>query len=478
MHKNFGKTQDSNLKDLSQKDTNQKDLLPGIWKIAVSQIRLNISEKNYQIWFSKTRLVDISGGIAKISCPNSFTSDYINLNYLNITRKALSDAYGSPVDITLVVKKGDAVENTPLFEINTKDSITKDVLKKETEVSHDSSLIKAGLNPKYSLKNFIVGSSNRLAHAAACAIIDKPGEIYNPFFVFGGVGLGKTHLMQAIGNSILEKNPDYKVAYVSSETFLNELINSIKKGKSENFRKQYRENDVLIIDDIQFISGRKGTQEEFFHTFNTLHQANKQIILASDRHPRDIENLEERLVSRFEGGMVADISLPDEETRVAILRKKCEERGIKVNDEVLSMIAISIESNIRELEGVLTKVIALQTSLNKELTPEDISKYIGISRKRRQKRLRPKDVIDSICEKYEVSRKDIFGERRTVKVVLPRQIAMYILRTDLNLSLVEVASILKRKDHTTIMHGVDKIENLIGVDLQIKDQIAEIRHQL
>ncbi len=476
MHKNLEKIQDSNSKD-HKNGLNSKDSLPGVWKVAVSQIRLNISEKNYHIWFSKTKLLQIKDGIAKISCPNSFTLDYINLNYLNITRKVLSEAYGSPVDITLFVKKSDFVENTPLFN-SMNEQTSKEVLKKNLDAEKNSSLIKAGLNPKYSLENFIVGSSNRLAHAAACAIIDKPGEIYNPFFVFGGVGLGKTHLMQAIGNSILEKNPDYKVAYVSSETFLNELINSIKKGKSENFRKQYRENDVLIIDDIQFISGRKGTQEEFFHTFNTLHQANKQIILASDRHPRDIENLEERLVSRFEGGMVADISLPDEETRVAILRKKCEERNIKINDEVLSMIAISIESNIRELEGVLTKVIALQTSLNKELTPEDISKYIGISRKKRQKRLRPKDVIDSICEKYEVSRKDIFGERRTVKVVLPRQIAMYILRTDLNLSLVEVASILKRKDHTTIMHGVDKIENLIDIDLQIKDQIAEIRHQL
>lgn len=443
------------------------DNIDSIWKIATDKIQLKIPEKGYKVWFSKLNLKEINNGVANIECQNSFTADYIQSNYLNTIRNALNSASGETLDINFtVVKKFEENEETsPIFEY------TKDSEFLETQN-------KSHLNKKYLLSNFIVGSSNRLAHAAALAVIDNPGMNYNPLFIFGGVGLGKTHLLQAIGNSIEDKKNGYSVVYLSSETFLGELIESIKNGSSDQFRKKYREKDVLIIDDIQFISGKKGTQEEFFHTFNSLHQGNKQIILASDRHPRDIENLEERLVSRFEGGMVADISIPDIELRIAILNKKCEEKNIYLDKNTINFISENFGSNVRELEGILTKIIAIQTSLGKQLKFEEIQDILGIQVKRTIKRIKPQDVINTICEKFGISIKDIKGERRTDRVALPRQVAMYLLRVDLNLPYTDVAFLLKRKDHTTVMYAVDKIERMINDDFALKNQIYEIRSSL
>ncbi len=434
-----------------------------VWKIASSQIKLKINENNFKIWFNKIKLESIDNNIATISCQNSFTSDYIQKNYLNITKNSIKEVYGRDIDIVFKVRPETVnTQEEPIFSIQ----------------EDKKMLLSSNLNPKYQIKNFIVGSSNRLAHAAALAIIESPGTLYNPFFIYGGVGLGKTHLMQAIGNEILSKNPDTKITYMSSETLLNDFINSIVKGKNENFRKKYRENDVLIIDDIQFISGKKGIQEEFFHTFNTLQQSNKQIILASDRHPKEIENLEERLVSRFEGGMVADITNPDEEMRIAILRKKCEEKNINIDEDIINLISENVKSNIRELEGVLTKIVATENILNKKLNKDEVSKLIGIHIKKRNRILKPKDIIITVCEKFGISQREIIGTKRTNRIVLPRQIAMYMLRKDLNLPLMEVANILKRKDHTTVLHAVDKIEKLIENDMYLKEEISDIRGSL
>jgi chromosomal replication initiator protein len=434
-----------------------------VWKIASSQIKLKINENNFKIWFNKIKLESIDNNIATISCQNSFTSDYIQKNYLNITKNSIKEVYGRDIDIVFKVRPETVnTQEEPIFSIQ----------------EDKKMLLSSNLNPKYQIKNFIVGSSNRLAHAAALAIIESPGTLYNPFFIYGGVGLGKTHLMQAIGNEILSKNPDTKITYMSSETLLNDFINSIVKGKNENFRKKYRENDVLIIDDIQFISGKKGIQEEFFHTFNTLQQSNKQIILASDRHPKEIENLEERLVSRFEGGMVADITNPDEEMRIAILRKKCEEKNINIDEDIINLISENVKSNIRELEGVLTKIVATENILNKKLNKDEVSKLIGIHIKKRNRVLKPKDIIITVCEKFGISQREIIGTKRTNRIVLPRQIAMYMLRKDLNLPLMEVANILKRKDHTTVLHAVDKIEKLIENDMYLKEEISDLRGSL
>ncbi len=438
-----------------------------IWKIASSQIQLKISDKNFKVWFSKIKLISIDGNVATISCPNAFTSDFIQSNYLITTQQAISNAFGENVELAFTINKDNSVANNidfPIFEESTKEV--------EIKKNNDSNL-----NPKYTMDNFVVGQSNRIAHAAALAIIQNPGQVYNPFFIYGGVGLGKTHLMQAIGNSLAKTN-NANVLYISSEAFLNELVDAIQRGKTDNSRKKYRERDVLIIDDIQFISGKQRTQEEFFHIFNTLQQANKQIILASDRPPKDIQNLEERLVSRFEGGMVADIEMPDEETRLAILKKKCEEKNFLIDEDIIKLIADGNASNIRELEGLLTKLIANQNIAGKTLNKEEAAKIIGVSFKKKTRRLKPQDVINIICERFGVSQKEIKGQKRTSSIVLPRQVAMYILRTELNLSLIEVANIIRRKDHTTVIHAVDKIENMISTNTELKHQINEIKDNL
>ncbi|MCL4393019.1 chromosomal replication initiator protein DnaA [Patescibacteria group bacterium] len=442
------------------------DNINSVWKIATDKIQLKVPEKSFKVWFSKLNLKEIKDGVANIECQNSFIVDYIQNNYLNTVRNALQDASGEPIDINFsIIQKLEDDDISPIFEY-TKETDNTD--KKQT----------SNLNKKYLFSNFVVGSSNRLAHAASIAVVEKPGMIYNPLFIFGGVGLGKTHLLQAIGNAIEDKNKGYSVVYLSSETFLGELIESIKNGSSDKFRKKYRDKDVLIIDDIQFISGKKGTQEEFFHTFNSLHQANKQIILASDRHPRDIENLEERLVSRFEGGMVADIGVPDIELKTAILNKKCEEKNITFDKDIINFISENFGSNVRELEGILTKIEAIQNSLQKKLGFSEIQDILGIQIKKTIKRIKPQDVINTICEKFGISIKEIRGERRTNKVVMPRQVAMYLLRVDLNLPYTDVASLLKRKDHTTVMYAVDKIEKMINDDYALKNQIYEIRSSL
>ena len=438
-----------------------------IWKIASSQIQLKISDKNFKVWFSKIKLISIDGNVATISCPNAFTSDFIQSNYLITTQQAISNAFGKNVELAFTINKENSGTNNidfPIFEESAKEV--------EIKKNNDSNL-----NPKYKIDNFVVGQSNRIAHAASLAIIQNPGQIYNPFFIYGGVGLGKTHLMQAIGNA-LSKSNNANVLYISSEAFLNELVDAIQRGKTDNFRKKYRERDVLIIDDIQFISGKQRTQEEFFHIFNTLQQANKQIILASDRPPKDIQNLEERLVSRFEGGMAADIEIPDEETRLAILKKKCEEKNFLIDEDIVKLIADGNASNIRELEGLLTKLIANQNIIGKTLNKEEAAKIIGVSFKKKTRRLKPQDVINIICERFGVSQKEIKGQKRTSSIVLPRQVAMYILRTELNLSLIEVANIIRRKDHTTVIHAVDKIENMISSNTELKHQINEIRDNL
>ena len=442
------------------------DNIDSIWKITTDKIQLKIPEKSFKVWFSKLNLINIEEGVADIECQNSFIVDYIQNNYLNTLRNALKAASGQDLDVNLSVTRKILDEDvTPIIEYA-----------KESDTQDNKNL--SNLNKKYLISNFIVGSSNRLAHAASIAVIEKPGMIYNPLFIFGGVGLGKTHLLQAIGNAIEDKNKGYSVVYLSSETFLGELIESIKNGSSDQFRKKYRDKDVLIIDDIQFISGKKGTQEEFFHTFNSLHQSNKQIILASDRHPRDIENLEERLVSRFEGGMIADIGVPDIELKIAILNKKCEEKNILLDMNTINFISENFGSNVRELEGILTKIEAIQLSLHKKITFEEAQDILGVHIKKNIKRIKPQDVINIICEKFGISIKDIRGERRTNRVVMPRQVAMYLLRVDLNLPYTDVALLLKRKDHTTVMYAVDKIEKMIIDDFQLKNQIYEIRSSL
>lgn len=330
---------------------------------------------------------------------------------------------------------------------------------------------KACLNPLYIFNTFVVGPSNRVAQAAAEAVANNPGQAYNPLYVWGGVGLGKTHLIQAIGNRILDNDPNKKILYCASETFLNEMVEAIRTDKNMQFRQQYRQLDVLIIDDIQFISGRESTQEELFHTFNTLYQAGKQIILASDRPPRDMDGLEDRLRSRFQGGMVADVQHPEYELRAAIVRQKAEEKGLTLPENILDYLANELEDNIRELEGALMQ-IATNVKIG-QITPteDEVARILGLDAESKRKKFSPKDIIRAVCKEFDISVRDIRGKRRTADIVIPRQVCMYLLRTELDLPLEQVARELNRSDHTTVLHAIERVEEKMDEDEGFRDRV-------
>ena len=336
-----------------------------------------------------------------------------------------------------------------------------------------------GLNRQYDFASFVVGKSNRLAHAASLAVAEQPGTGYNPLFIWGGVGLGKTHLMHAIGNYAQQKNPSIRVVYLSSEKFTNELISAIRNNRTNDFRAKYRSVDILLIDDIQFLAGKESTQDEFFHTFNELHTAKKQIVLSSDRSPKELDNIDERIVSRFEWGLVTDIQQPDYETRIAILKKKAEQRRIPINDDVISFIAENIPSNIRELEGALNRVIAnsslSQEPITIENTQERLKDVIGDGR---HGLLTFQSIMEIVSAEFGFSVADICGKRRTAEVALARQVAMYICRNHTESSLQQIAHDFGKKDHTTVLHAIKKIEMLSKEDQRVKKIVEDIEHKL
>jgi chromosomal replication initiator protein len=340
----------------------------------------------------------------------------------------------------------------------------------------------ANLNSKYKFDTFVVGSNNKFAHSAALAVAESPGEAYNPLYLYGGAGLGKTHLMHSIGHFVLEQNSNMKVLYVTSEQFTNEVIESIRSGNAAamtKLRDKYRTVDVLLIDDVQFIIGKESTQEEFFHTFNVLHSAGKQIILSSDKPPKEMETLEERFRSRFEWGLIADIQPPDYETRMAILRKNAETYDKEVDDEIIQYIATNIKSNIRELEGALNKVIANARLNKQEITlalAEDALKDVIYPDQRRE--ITPTLIVDVVCEHFNVSKEDITSKKRNSEYVLPRQVIMYLIRTMTDTSLQTIADILSKKDHTTIIHGVEKIADKVQTDEDLRNKIEVIKKKL
>lgn len=347
------------------------------------------------------------------------------------------------------------------------------------KTSGNVNLARSGLNSKYSFKNFIVGTNNRLAHAAALAIADNPGNTYNPFFVHGPTGVGKTHLMQAIGLAILDKHPNKKVLYTSSEEFLNEMVAAIRSNNGANFRNKYRRLDLLIIDDIQFISKWVETQNELFHTFNTLYQDNRQIIFASDRPPEQIKNLEDRLLSRFRGGMVADISAPDFEHRLAIIRQKAQNMNLELSDVIENYLAGAYVSNIREIEGALSQIALIKSvSGGRELSVKEVEKVIGMDPESKRKNIKVKEVIKTVANYFGVEAKEILGPKRTALVVFPRQVSMYILREEFQYPLEQVAQFHKRKDHTTVIHAVDKIKSRMIKEPEFRSQIRTICHDI
>ena len=406
--------------------------------------------------------------IDEMGINEDFINSYINKKFTTPLRSTIAELTG--LDCTKIVY---TVEQNVVKEADSSSN---------TDNSFNNILEKANLNPEYTFENFVVGSNNKFAHAASLAVAESPGEIYNPLFLYGGVGLGKTHLMHSIAHFILENNPQTRVLYVTSESFTNELIEAIRNGNNTamtKFREKYRNIDVLLIDDIQLIIGKESTQEEFFHTFNSLHSAKKQIIISSDKPPKDMEILEERFRSRFEWGLIADITLPDYETRMAILHKKEEMDGYDINEEVIKYIANNIKSNIRELEGAINKVMAFAKLEKKEVTLELAEQALkDIISPDEKKVITPDYIISMVAEHFDVTVDDLCGNKRNSKIVTPRQIAMYLCREIISTPLKSIGKCLGNRDHTTIMHGIDKIEKEINNDENLKNTIETLKKKI
>ncbi len=436
------------------------------WSDTLKHLEREVSKVSYETWFQTLIPVSIDDGVFTFKTLDSFHKNTIDQRYLRLFNSCLKEATGLDIVADILLPDGE-----PVSAVQKKPNSPNDYV--------DPLDIQSTLNSKYIFDTFVVGNSNRLAHAASVAVAESPADAYNPLFLYGGVGLGKTHLMHSIAHHILNQNPNAKVMYASSEKFTNELINSIKDNKNQDFRNKYRNIDVLLIDDIQFLSEKEVTQEEFFHTFNTLYEARKQIIISSDRPPKEIRTLEDRLRSRFEWGLIADIKLPDFETRTAILDKKAELDRIFVPKDVSQFIAKSIVSNIRELEGALTRVIAYCSLANKEvdvlLAEEALKELLQENEKREV-------TIDSIQEVvadfYNIKVEDIKSKKRSQNIVYPRQVAMYLSRKILELPLARIGEYFGGRDHSTVIHGCDKISDELERDKTLQRQLVEIENKI
>lgn len=426
-----------------------------------------LSDVSFKTWLKPLKIHNIEELVVTILVPSQQVGlNYISKKYALPLKVAISELTGSDYDIKFVLPE-DIENEEQLKAVSSNNNTNKEM---------------ANLNPRYTFDTFVVGSNNKFAHAASLAVAESPGEIYNPLFLYGGVGLGKTHLMHSVAHFILEKNPFTKILYTTSEDFTNELIDAIRNGNNtamSKFREKYRNIDVLLIDDIQFIIGKESTQEEFFHTFNALHGAKKQIIISSDRPPKDMEILEDRIRSRFEWGLLADISSPDYETRVAILRKKEEMDGYNLDDAIIDYIAKNVKSNIRELEGSLNKIIAYAHLEKREITMELAETVLkDIISPNEKKIITPEYIISTVAEHYDVTPDEISGTKRNSKVVYPRQIAMYLCRELTNIPLKSIGKCLGNRDHTTIMHGCEKIEQELKTSDTTQKSIAILRKKL
>jgi len=454
----------------------EEENVDNTWKILKELLRMKISHREFVMWYEGFYLSKISNGIAEFKCSKAYQREWILNNHSRLLKNILFETTGQNVEILIDLKEGKKKKEKNKYEYHSPYS-EMPIFNEENnfEKQKIQSLEYSQLNPAYCFKNFVIGSGNRLAHAVAQAITEKPGKAYNPVFFYGRTGVGNTHLMQAVGNEILNKNPAKKIIYCNSEQFLNEVIDAIRSGNTEKFRNNYRKLDVLIIDDIQFITASPKTQEELFHTFNSLHLSGKQIIMASDKPRKEIDGLTDRLRSRFEGGMVCDIQPPDYETRMAILLKKCEDYKINLSNEILETIALNIECNVRELEGAITKVATTIKVLGKNISKEEIIQILSLDIESKRKRITPDKVIDSVCEIFEVTSREIKGKRRTAYVALCRQIVMYILRDTLEFPLEKVAKQVNRKDHTTVLHACEKITKRMEEDKRFKEKVEKCK---
>lgn len=440
------------------------------WQAVLEVIEPETSPVGYNTWFKETKLIGIEGNSMIIEVQNQFNQDILSTRYLPLIQNSALQVLNKEYNFEFVLPNSSDNAATTQKEA----SSTKQMDKIKDPLNTQSNL-----NPRYTFDTFVVGNSNRLAHAAALAVAESPAKAYNPLFIYGGVGLGKTHLMHSIAHYIASQNAQSKILYASSEKFTNELINSIRDDKNEAFRNKYRNIDILLIDDIQFVVGKERTQEEFFHTFNTLHDANKQIIISSDRPPKEIETLEERLRSRFEWGLIADIQAPDLETRIAILRKKAELEGLFVPEDVFLFIAKTIVSNIRELEGALNRIIAFSSLTNKPISVELANEALkDLISKDKPKVITCEYIQEIVAAHFHLKPEDFKSSKRTRSISYPRQIAMYLSRKLTDLSLPKIGNQFGGRDHTTIIHGYEKIAREMETDIELSQTINELEQKI
>ncbi len=437
-----------------------------LWEKTLQVLENKLGNVVFQTWLAATKVDSLNEDQLVIKVPTEVALDHIQKNLYSDIQNAIHLIENQPIQIKLILSN----------DANSK-SITKGTYTNHT--NHENFIHVAQFNPRYTFEKFVIGDRNRLAHAASIAVSERPAQNYNPFFLYGGVGLGKTHLMHAIGQHALEINSRAKIVYNTSETFVNEFVTALQLGTINEFRNKYRKVDILLIDDIQFIAGKEGTQEEFFHTFNALHTEHKQIVITSDRPPKDIQHLEDRLRSRFSGGLIIDIKPPEFETRVAILQKKAKSEGIELPDNVFLYIANKIESNVRELEGALIRVFAYSSMMNKdidlslaqaaivELVPENIAKALTIH-----------DIQRAVCDQFHIKTDDLRSRSRQRDVVYPRQIAMYIARELTGLSLPKIGKEFGGRDHTTVMHAISKVTKEIQQDDQVAKLVNKLKERL
>jgi len=441
-----------------------------VWRAALGELQISLSPANFETWLKDTQLLDVDGNRYRIAAPNGFARDWLDNRYRTLVSQTLARVVGGSVQVEFVVTDASAAPSAVM------PSADADAMPLPPTSPNGNTY---NLNLRYTFSNFIVGSANRLAHAAALSVAERPGHAYNPLFLYGGVGLGKTHLMHAVGNAVATKFPRKRVLYATSEKFTNDFINSIREQKMEEFRSRYRRIDVLLIDDIQFIAERERTQEEFFHTFNAIHEAGKQIVLSSDRPPKAITTLEERLRSRFEWGLIADLTPPDLETRIAILRSKAEDQINLIPADVIEFIARKVVSNVRELEGALNRVVAYASMsgmpINIELASAVLSNVMYNPKKRS---ITPQRIVRAVADYYGVNIDQLRSSKRDRVIVVPRQIAMYLMREETDISLLRIGAELGGRDHSTVLHAYDKIARELAENDELRREIGAVREMI
>ena len=458
---------------------NQREEVSAVWRNACGELAISLSEASFGSWVRPCFIdsindIDEERLLIQLATPSSFHQKTVDERFYGQIKQVLEKQTGKKCELAIIVKQMAADEQTPKGSGEEKKMGLFNTV--EQQRLSEEEAMRNGLNPRFTFENFIVGGANNLAYAAGRGVADSPGSKHNPLFIWGGVGVGKTHLMHAIGRAMISKGKVIKI--VTSEQFTNEFIATVRSKTIGDFKKKYRNVDALMIDDIQFIAGKEGTQEEFFHTFNELYSKGKQIIMTCDRKPQDIDGLEERLSSRFLGGLTVDIGLPDYEMRMGILTQKSQELGAEVENGALELLATTMNTNTRELEGTLMRLLSVAAIHDSKLDKELVERELGVKEKRNERKMRPQEVISVVAKLFEYKNRDLLGKSRKAELVRVRHICMFILRIEMGLQLERVADLMGGRDHTTVMHAVDKMEREFNTSQKVREQIMKVKQAL